>query len=73
MVELLNNRIREFRETKGWTQLQLANVTGLSRKTINTVENGVFVPSVIVALKLAAALEVSVEILFSLSTEALDI
>jgi putative transcriptional regulator len=73
LVELLNNRIREFRETKGWTQLQLANVTGLSRKTINTVENGVFVPSVIVALKLAAALEVSVEILFSLSTEALDI
>ncbi len=73
MAELLNNRIREFRETKGWTQLQLANVTGLSRKTINTVENGVFVPSVIVALKLAAALGVSVEILFSLSTEALDI
>ena len=42
---------------------------GVSRKTINTVENGVFVPSTTVALKIARALECSVEDLFSLSEE----
>jgi putative transcriptional regulator len=39
---------------------------GVSRKTVNTVENGVFVPSTVLALKLAAALHTTVESLFSL-------
>lgn len=39
---------------------------GVSRKTINTVENGVFVPSTIVALKIAKAFDLPVEKLFSL-------
>lgn len=39
---------------------------GVSRKTVNTVENGVFAPSVVIALKFAHALEVSVEELFQL-------
>ena len=38
----------------------------MSRKTINTVENGVFVPSTILALRLARALRTSVERLFEL-------
>ena len=62
----LSNRVREAREARGWTQAQLAERIGVSRKTVNTVENGVFVPSTIVALKLAAALETPVETLFSL-------
>ena len=37
---------------------------GLSRKTVNTVENGIFVPSTLLALKLAQALNVPVEQLF---------
>ena len=40
---------------------------GVSRKTINTVENARFVPSTVLALRLAQALRVSVEELFSLS------
>lgn len=62
----LANRIREAREAKGWTQAELAAQIGVSRKTVNTVENGVFVPSTIVALKLARALGRSVEDLFEL-------
>ena len=62
----LGNRLREAREAKGWTQAQLAERIGVSRKTINTVENRVFVPSTVVALKLALALEASVETLFFL-------
>ena len=37
---------------------------GVSRKTINTVENGVFIPSTVLALKLARALKAKVEDLF---------
>jgi putative transcriptional regulator len=39
---------------------------GVSRKTINTVENGVFVPSTVLALRLASALGTTGEALFQL-------
>ena len=67
MADGLENRLRKARESKGLTQAQLADLIGVSRKTVNTVENGVFVPSTVVALKLAGALGCSVEDLFSLS------
>ncbi|MFM5884551.1 MAG: helix-turn-helix transcriptional regulator [Novosphingobium sp.] len=66
MAERLANRLRETREARGLTQAQLAEAIGVSRKTVNTVENGVFVPSTIIALKLAAVLGEPVESLFSL-------
>lgn len=62
----LENRVRAAREAKGWTQAELAERIGVSRKTVNTVENGVFIPSTVVALKLAGALGTTVEALFSL-------
>ena len=46
------------------TQAELAERVGVTRKTVNTVENGVFTPSATLAIKLAQALEVSVEQLF---------
>ena len=58
------NRVRELRQAEGWTQLELAERTGVSRKTVNTIENGVFTPSTIVALKMARALGRRVEDLF---------
>jgi putative transcriptional regulator len=66
MADRLENRLREARVAAGWTQAELAERVGVSRKTINTVENGVFVPSTVLALKLAQALRVPVEGLFSL-------
>lgn len=66
MPETLENTIRRYREERGWTQAQLAQAMGVSRKTVNTVENGVFQPSVVVALKFAAALGQPVEALFAL-------
>ena len=51
---------------KSTVSRQLAGLVGVSRKTINTVENGVFVPSTILALKLAAAIGKPVEQLFVL-------
>jgi putative transcriptional regulator len=65
----LKNRVRELREARNLTQAQLAELVGVSRKTVNTVENAVFVPSTVVALKLARALGEPVEALFWLADE----
>lgn len=62
----LANALKQVRTEQGLTQAELAARIGVSRKTINTVENGVFVPSTILALKLAAALGRKVEELFFL-------
>jgi putative transcriptional regulator len=64
MTEQLANRLKEERERLGLTQAELAARVGVSRKTVNTVENRVFTPSALLAIKLAQALEVSVEQLF---------
>jgi putative transcriptional regulator len=62
--ERLANRIKSEREKAELTQAALAERVGVSRKTINTVENGVFTPSATLAIKLAQALGLSVEQLF---------
>ena len=64
MTERLSNRIKAERENAALTQAALAELVGVSRKTINTVENGVFTPSATLAIKLAQALKVPVEELF---------
>ena len=64
MPERLVNRIKERRTELGLTQAELADQVGVTRKTVNTVENGVFTPSALLAIKLAAALGFSVEQLF---------
>ena len=62
----LVNRLREQRKARGLTQAQLAAAVLVSRKTINTIENGVFVPSTTLALKIASELGCNVEELFQL-------
>jgi len=65
----LGNRLKELRARHNYTQATLAAEVGVTRKTINTVENRVFVPSAILVLKLAAALQCPVEELFFLEAE----
>ena len=60
----LGNRLKELRTARGLTQTELAVQIGVSRKTVNTVENSVFVPSTILALALAKTLGTTVEQLF---------
>jgi putative transcriptional regulator len=62
----LANRLKEERVRRGLTQAELAAMVRVSRKTINTVENRVFIPSTILSLRLARALELPVEQLFHL-------
>jgi len=67
MTERLENDIKERRTALGLTQAELAEACGVTRKTVNTVENGVFTPSALLALKLARALNVTVEQLFRIA------
>ncbi len=62
----LNNRIRVFRAEHRISQSELAAAIGVSRKTISTIEVGRFVPSTVIALKLAQFFNTSVEDMFSL-------
>lgn len=58
--------LKAVRQEMGLTQAELAERAGVSRKTVNTIENGVFTPSVMVALLLAQALDVPLHRLFRL-------
>ena len=63
----LANRIKAWRAEQDLTQEELARRIGVSRKTINTIERGIFVPSTIIALKLAREFGCTVEDIFSLA------
>ncbi|HEX5163163.1 MAG TPA: helix-turn-helix transcriptional regulator [Steroidobacteraceae bacterium] len=64
----LTNHIKVERARRNLTQEQLADLAGVTRKTVNTIETGRFVPSTILALTLARVLGVRVEDLFELDT-----
>ena len=63
--KLLNN-LQSLRKAKGFTQQELSERADVSRKSINAIENGIYVPSTVLALKIALTLECSVEDLFQL-------
>ena len=65
----LRNRLKVFRAMHDWTQEELARRVCVTRKTINTVEKGKYVPSTYLALKLARVFQVPVEELFQLDPE----
>lgn len=64
--EVLHNSLRVQRAIRDLTQGELADQAGVTRKSVNAIEAGRMVPSVLLALKLARVLGVSVETLFSL-------
>ncbi len=66
---MLKNRIKVLRAEKNLTQEELAKKIGLSRQTINSIEKGKYVPSVLIALKMAKVFGVSVEEIFSIEGE----
>jgi putative transcriptional regulator len=63
----MENTIKVQRAIKNVTQAQLAEVIGVSRQTINAMEKNKYVPSTLLALKLARFFEVNVEIIFQLT------
>jgi len=65
----LENRIHVFRAEHRLSQSDLANHIGVSRKTISTIEVGKFIPSTVIALKIAQFFKVPVEEIFILKGE----
>ena len=63
--KLLNN-LEELRKSADLTQQELSESAQVSRKSINAIENGIYVPSTVLALKIAKILNCSVEDLFRL-------
>jgi len=62
----LNNQLEELRKASGLTQSELAEKVDVSRKSINSVENGIYIPTTLLALKIAKALNCTVDDLFQL-------
>ena len=62
----LNNRLEELRRKAGLTQKELSEKAEVSRKSINAIDNGIYVPSTVLALKIANTLKCKVEDLFKL-------
>jgi len=63
--KLLNN-LEEIRKSAGLTQQDLSESAEVSRKSINAIENGIYVPSTVLALKISKTLKCNVEDLFKL-------
>ena len=62
--ETVRNTLRVQRAIRDLTQAELAERAGITRKSVNAIEAGRMVPSILLAIKLARALGVTVETLF---------
>ena len=67
----MQNQIRVERAKSKITQAELANQIAVSRQTIHAIENGKFVPSTVIALKIAKYFNVKIEDIFQLDDEDL--
>ena len=65
----MKNNIRVARAVERMTQQQLADAIGVSRQTINAIEAGKFIPSTLLALKIARTFRQPVEAIFQLEEE----
>jgi putative transcriptional regulator len=62
----LKNNLEKLRKSAGLTQQELSESAGVSRKSINAIENGVYIPSTVLALKIAKTLKCNVKDIFKL-------
>ena len=60
----MRNRLRELRTERGWSQTELGERLGVSRQTVNAIENERYDPSLPLAFVIAKALELPIEQLF---------
>jgi putative transcriptional regulator len=62
----MKNTIKVERAKKNWRQEDLADKIGVSRQSINSIETGKFIPSTVLALKMAKVFGTTVELIFQL-------
>ena len=61
----MNNRLRELRDARGWSQGELAERLDVSRQTVNALETGKYDPSLPLAFRIARLFGLSIEDVFS--------
>lgn len=66
----MKNQLAELRTAKGWTQQQLADLVGVSRQTVISLEQGRYNPSIVLAFRLARTFETEIEQLFLYEEES---
>jgi len=66
MAPTIQNKVREMRAERGWTQQELADQVGVSRQSINSIENDRYVPSLPLALMFARAFKCTTDDIFTL-------
>jgi putative transcriptional regulator len=62
----MKNMIKVERAKKNWTQAELADKIGVSRQAVNSIETGKYVPSTVLALKMAKVFGTTVEAIYQL-------
>ena len=70
MAAGIQNRIKELRTARGWTQEQLAEAVGVSRQSINSIERERYVPSLALALTFARVFDCSTDQIFTLERKS---
>ena len=60
----MNNRVRELREARGWSQGRLGDELEVSRQTINAIETGKYDPSLPLAFRIAREFRETIESIF---------
>ncbi|MFB9376136.1 helix-turn-helix transcriptional regulator [Kineococcus gynurae] len=60
----MDNRMRELRSDKGWSQATLADLLDVSRQTVNALETGRYDPSLPLAFRIAALFGTRIEEVF---------
>ena len=69
MPPTITNRVKELRILRNWTQEQLAEATGVSRQSINSIERNRYVPSLLLALQFARVFGCPTDEVFKLEEE----
>ena len=67
-METLTNRVKELRTRKGLSQEKLAELVGVTRQTIISLEKGSYVPSLLLAMRISQVLEAPIETMFRRET-----
>lgn len=68
-MAILLNRLKELRARDGLSQTELAKLTGSSRQTISLIERGDYLPSILIAMKIAKVFQLPVDDVFSMKEE----
>lgn len=69
MAPSIQNRVKELRTARGWTQEQLADAVGVSRQSINSIERDRYVPSLPLALTFAKVFRCTTDEIFTLENK----